>query len=168
MVSEARYFDGGDSGSALGGKVDNQVLSTNLGYSIGGHTVSASYQKLWGDSAFPLIDGAISYLFTESQVSNFSRTQERAWRARYDYNFVTLGVPGLTLTTFYVKGDEAQINGFNSEGREWERDTYVTYVVQDGPLKNVGVQWLNATQRSNYSRNTDENRFILSYTISLQ
>lgn len=168
ILGEVRYFDGSDTGVALGGKVDNQTLSTNLGYAIGGHTVSGGYQKLWGDSAYPYIDGTISYLFTELQLSNFSRAQERSWRARYDYNFAAAGIPGLTFTTVYVRGDQAQVVNMNQEGEEWERNTYVTYVVQDGPLKNFGVQWLNATQRSNYTRDADENRLIFSYTLSLK
>src|SRR5690606_28207519 len=129
---------------------------------------SGGYQKLWGDTAYPLIDGTISYLFTELQVSNFSRAQERSWRARYAYNFAAAGIPGLTLTTLYVRGDQANVINMSQEGKEWERDTYITYVVQDGPLKNVGVQWLNATQRSNYTRDTDENRLIFSYTLALK
>lgn len=168
ILGEVRYFDGTDTGAALGGKVDNQTLSTNLGYSLNGHTVSGGYQKLWGDTAYPLIDGTISYLFTELQVSNFSRAQERSWRARYDYNFAAAGIPGLTLTTLYVRGDQATVVNMSQEGKEWERDTYITYVVQDGPLKNVGVQWLNATQRANYTRDTDENRLIFSYILALK
>lgn len=168
LLGELRYFDGSDAGAALGGHVDNQALSTNFGYSIDGHTVSGGYQKQWGDTAYPLIDGTVSYLFTELQVSNFSRARERSWRARYDYNFAAAGMPGLTFTTVYVQGDQARVVNMNQEGQEWERDTYITYVVQDGPLKNVGVQWLNATQRSNYTRNTDENRLIFSYSLALK
>ncbi|MNO85986.1 Porin-like protein NicP precursor [compost metagenome] len=168
LLGELRYFDGSDAGAALGGHVNNQTLSTNIGYSIDGHTISGGYQKLWGDTAYPLIDGTVSYLFTELQVSNFSRARERSWRARYDYNFAASGLPGLTFTTVYVQGDQARVVNMNQEGQEWERDTYITYVVQDGPLKNVGVQWLNATQRSNYTRNTDENRLIFSYSLALK
>lgn len=168
ILGEVRYFDGSDTGAALGGKVDNQTLSTNLGYSMDGHTVSGGYQKLWGNTAYPQIDGTNSYLFTELQVSNFSRAGERSWRARYDYNFAAAGIPGLTFTTVYVRGDQAKVVNMNQEGQEWERNTYVTYVVQDGPLKNFGGQWLNATQRSNYTRDTDENRLIFSYSLDLK
>ena len=34
-------------------------------------------------------------------------------------------------------------------------------------LKNLGVKWRNATVRSNFANDLDENRLILSYTLSL-
>jgi hypothetical protein len=54
-----------------------------------------------------------------------------------------------------------------SDGREWERDMDIAYVVQDGALKNLGVKWRNATVRNNFGRDIDENRLILSYTLPL-
>ena len=54
-----------------------------------------------------------------------------------------------------------------SRGNEWERDTDIAYVFQDGPLKNLGVKWRNATLRSDISGKMDENRLIVSYTIPL-
>ncbi|KKX63889.1 OprD family outer membrane porin, partial [Pseudomonas putida] len=54
------------------------------------------------------------------------------------------------------------------EGKEWERDTDIGYVVQSGPLKNVGVKWRNATVRStNFGSDLDENRLIVSYTLPI-
>ncbi|PMZ38871.1 outer membrane porin, OprD family, partial [Pseudomonas sp. GW247-3R2A] len=42
------------------------------------------------------------------------------------------------------------------------------YVVQSGPLKNVGVKWRNATVRStNFGSDLDENRLIVSYTLPI-
>ena len=40
-------------------------------------------------------------------------------------------------------------------------------MVQEGPLKNVGIRWRNATVRSNFVNDLDENRLILSYTLPL-
>ncbi|MNF19482.1 Porin-like protein NicP precursor [compost metagenome] len=54
-----------------------------------------------------------------------------------------------------------------SEGKTWERNTDITYVVQSGPLKNVGIKWRNASTRSNIGSDLDENRFIVSYTLPL-
>ncbi|MDU2873947.1 MAG: OprD family outer membrane porin, partial [Pseudomonas aeruginosa] len=46
-------------------------------------------------------------------------------------------------------------------------NTDLGYVVQSGPLKNLGVKWRNATVRSNFTNDLDENRLILSYSLTL-
>ncbi|MDA8486663.1 OprD family porin, partial [Pseudomonas resinovorans] len=54
------------------------------------------------------------------------------------------------------------------DGKEWERDTDIAYVVQSGPLKNLGLKWRNATVRTtHFGNDLDENRLILSYTLPL-
>jgi len=40
-------------------------------------------------------------------------------------------------------------------------------VIQSGALKNLGVKWRNATVRSNFGNDLDENRLIVSYTLAL-
>jgi len=50
---------------------------------------------------------------------------------------------------------------------EWERDTDIAYVVQNGPLKNFGMKVRNATVRSNFGSDINETRLILSYTLAL-
>lgn len=173
-IAELRYFDARDNGRALAGEVDNRVLSSNIGYSLAGHSISGGYQKSSGDTAYIYLAGSDTYLFSEMQVSTFAQQNERAWLMRYDYDFAALGVPGLTFNLRYVKGDDvdpqhisgieaAQLRANGQQGREWERATDVTYVVQSGPLKNVGVRWRNATNRSNFADGADENRLIISY-----
>ncbi|TYP61269.1 OprD family outer membrane porin, partial [Stutzerimonas stutzeri] len=41
------------------------------------------------------------------------------------------------------------------------------YVVQSGPLKNLGMKVRNATVRSNFGSDINETRVILSYTLAL-
>jgi len=69
--------------------------------------------------------------------------------------------------TRYNRGNHANPATHAGEGREWERDTDLGYTVQSGPLKNVSMLWRNATLRSNYQRDIDENRLILTYTLPL-
>lgn len=70
--------------------------------------------------------------------------------------------------TRYVKGSNIYMGKGVSRGSEWERDTDIGYVFQDGPLKNLGVKWRNSTVRSDISvGKVDENRLIVSYTIPL-
>lgn len=85
---------------------------------------------------------------------------------RYDYNFAALGIPGLTFMTRYINGDNVS-RADGSEGKEWERNTEFKYVVQSGPLKNVAVRLRNATFRSNFTRDADEVRLLVSYSVAL-
>ncbi|VVN88347.1 Porin-like protein NicP [Pseudomonas fluorescens] len=174
---ELRYFDAREAGRQLVGEVDNRTISSNLGYSVAGHTLSGGYQKVSGDTAYAYVGGSDTYLFSEMQVSTFAMANERVWHARYDYDFATLGVPGLTSGLRYVKGDDVDasrirttkavgLRASGETGHEWERATDLGYVVQGGPLKNLGVRWRYATNRSNYADSADEHRVILTYALN--
>jgi hypothetical protein len=176
VMSDIRYFAANETGAQGLGEVDNRTLSTLFSYRLGGHTVGLGFQKAWGDTSFPIINGADSYLFAESFVSTFTAPNERAWIARYDYNFAAAGLPGLTLGLKYVKGNDvdpallgstqaANLRSKGQDGREWERSTDIVYTVQSGPLKDVSVQWRNSTNRSNYADSANENRLIFRYTF---
>ncbi|MBA6117634.1 OprD family porin [Pseudomonas sp. NC26] len=155
-----------DQGQAKAGKIDNTTVNGMLSYALAGHKVSAAYQHLSGDSAFPYIDGADPYLVNFVQINDFAGADERSWQVRYDYNFAALGVPGLTFMTRYINGDNVS-RADGSEGKEWERNTEFKYVVQSGPLKNVAVRLRNATFRSNFARDADEVRLLVSYSVAL-
>ncbi len=174
--TEWRWFNAREQGRALLGEVDNRTLSTNFGYSLGGHTFSGGYQKVDGDTAYAYVGGTDTYLFSEQQVSTFALANERAWMLRYDYNFAALGVPGLTFNVRYVKGDQVDpqriattkgraLAARGGEGEEWERTTDITYVVQSGLLRNVSLRWRNASMRSNFADAADENRVIVGYVF---
>lgn len=175
--TEWRYFCAREQGRDLLGKVDNRTLSTNVGYSIKGHTFSGGFQKARGDTAYAYVGGTDTYLFSEQQISTFALADERAWMMRYDYDFAALGVPGLTFNVRYVKGDQVDPANISSvkaralrasgeEGEEWERTTDLGYIIQSGTFKNVSLRWRNATLRSNFADAADENRVILGYTFA--
>ncbi|PTU03323.1 outer membrane porin, OprD family, partial [Pseudomonas sp. HMWF031] len=48
-------------------------------------------------------------------------------------------------------------------------DMSVSYVIQQGALKNLGFAWKNAMWRNDIpgQRNQDENRLIVSYSLPL-
>lgn len=155
-----------DAGAAKAGNIDNTTVNGMLTYALGGHKVSAAWQQLSGDSAFPYVDGADPYLVNFVQINDFAGADERSWQARYDYNFAALGLPGLTFMTRYISGDNVS-RAAGGEGKEWERNTELKYVVQSGPLKNVAVRLRNATFRSNFARDADEVRLLVSYSVAL-
>ncbi|MDO9320086.1 MAG: OprD family porin [Pseudomonas sp.] len=167
LSADLRLMLSDDSGAANAGKIDNRALNAMFSYAIDSHKLSLAYQKMSGDTGYAYIEGSDPYLVNFVQINDFANANERSWQARYDYNFAKLGVPGLTFLTRYVHGDDAQISASNDSGSEWERDIEVKYVVQGGPLKNAYVRLRNASFRSDFARNADENRIILGYTLAI-
>ncbi|MFJ7795663.1 OprD family porin [Pseudomonas sp. NPDC096950] len=151
-----------------GSNVDNKALGAMFTYTLGGHALGLGYQGMSGDTGFAYINGTDAFLVNFVQIGDFASKDEKSWQARYDYNFAAIGVPGLTFMTRYLSGDNIDLGGNRPEGKEWERDTDIGYVVQSGPLKNVGVKWRNATVRStNFGSDLDENRLIVSYSLPI-
>lgn len=151
-----------------GGEVDNRTWSAKFTYSLQGHAVSAGYQRVNGTSDFPFLnqgDGASAYLITDSQIGKFQRAGERTWLAQYAYDFAAIGVPGLTTSVIYLKGDNVATSA--GDKGEWERDFNLGYVVPEGTFKGLGLAWKNASLRSDVARNQDENRLIVSYTLPI-
>lgn len=147
--------------------IDNRAISGMLTYSLGYNSFGLGYQKMSGDTGYAYLAGTNPFLTNYVQIRDFAATDEKSWQARYDYNFAGLGVPGLNLMTRYIKGSNIYMGAGVSRGNEWERDTDIGYVFQDGLLKNLGVKWRNSTVRSDLSGKIDENRLIVSYTIPL-
>jgi len=152
-----------------GVEVDNNTWSALFTYTLGGHALSAGYQQVSGDSAFPFLnqgDGSTAYLITDRQIGKFLSAGERTWLAEYAYDFTQVGVPGLKATATYLSGDN--IDAVGGDRKEWERDFRLDYVLQEGALKGLGFSWRNASLRGNTTAtDVDENRLIVSYTLSL-
>ncbi|MEB0043949.1 MULTISPECIES: OprD family porin [unclassified Pseudomonas] len=187
LKSDLRYYrsrDNGANGNTSGyytsgyysdnkpqtsGKVDNDLYSYLALYSVEGHTFGGGYQYTKGDSDFPWLnqgDGSSNSTTTDMQIQKFARAGERTWQARYAYDFAKVGLPGLTAGVIYLRGNN--IASTTGDKTEWERDLTVGYVVPQGPLKNLGVAWKNAMWRTDVAtRDQDENRLIVSYSIPL-
>ena len=162
--TDLRYVRSTDDG---GSNVDNNAFGALFTYKIGGHGFTGGYQKMSGDTGFAYISGGDNSLINLLQINDFGNEDEKSWQVRYDYDFAAMGIPGLSLMTRYVTGDNVDRGAGLSEGKEWERDTDIAYVIQDGPLKNLGLKVRNATVRSNFGADLDETRLILSYTMAL-
>lgn len=162
LKTDLRYARSSDDGSST---VDNKALGGMVTYSISGHSFGLAYQEMKGDTGFAYLSGTDPFLVNYVMIAaDFANADEESWQARYDYNFAAIGIPGLTFMTRYVTGDNF---GAGGNGKEWERDTDIAYTFQDGALKNLGVKWRNGTYRSNSTRDIDQNRLIVSYTIPL-
>lgn len=163
------YFRGKDDGSAKAGELDNRTASGLFSARYGGNTFYLGLQKVMGDDEWFRVNGASGgSLANDAFGSSYESAQERSWQLRHDFNFVVLGLPGLTLMNRYIHGDNVH-NASTQDGTEWGRETELAYVIQSGPLKALNVKWRNSSQRRNWGRTNsfDENRLIVSYPINL-
>lgn len=162
------YFIGKDNGASLAGDMDNKTAFGLFSAKLGGNTFYVGLQKLTGDTAWMRVNGASGgTLANDSYNSSFDNAQERSWQVRHDFNFVTVGVPGLTLMNRYLSGDNVH-TGAITDGKEWGRESELAYVFQSGALKNLSIKWRNSSIRKTFSTNEfDENRVFISYPLSL-
>jgi hypothetical protein len=194
LVTDLRYFHSdsdGKNASAAGraegyrisdarlandphkGEVDSDLWSAQFTWKVGGHAIGLGYQENNGDSELPRLNqggGASDYSIAGRMIGTFMRPDERTWLGTYSYDFTALGVPGLTFALSYNKADRIAIAGTSRDGREWERDLRLGYVIQSGVLKGLGFAWLNAALRSSdipTQRDLDENRVLVSYSLPL-
>ncbi|MBN0647015.1 OprD family outer membrane porin, partial [Pseudomonas aeruginosa] len=85
---------------------------------------------------------------------------EKSWKLQYDYDFVALGLPGLSASASYSRGkldltrvdpDSPGYGGWYSadgkNAKHWERDLDLQYVVQGGPAKDLSLRLRWATHR---------------------
>ncbi|WP_445940627.1 OprD family porin [Pseudomonas sp.] len=164
LKTDVRYARSTDDGLS---NVDNKAFGAMVTYSLSAHKFGLGYQKMSGDTGFAYVGGTDPFLVNYVQIGNFAAKDEKSYQVRYDFDFASVGVPGLTFMTRFLSGDNIDRGRNVSEGKERERNTELMYVFQEGALKNLGVRWRNATVRNNFSRDIDENRLIVSYTLPL-
>lgn len=168
FAADVRLSLSDDYGRKAGGEVDNRAFNGMLSYGQAGHKVGLGWQDMSGDTGFAYVDGTDPFLVNFSQINDFANPDERSYQARYDYDFAHAGIPGLSFMTRYIRGSDATVIGSTETGKEWERDSEVRYVFQSGLLKNLSLRWRNASYRSSFARDADENRLIVGYTFALR
>jgi len=161
------YFHGDEDGSERAGELDNKTYSGMFSAKYGGNTFWVGLQKVDGDTWMRVNGTSGGTLANDSYNSSFDNANERSWQVRHDFNFVTVGVPGLTLMNRYISGRDVHSGGV-TDGKEWVRETELAYVIQSGAFKDLSVKWRNSSIRRDYSNNEfDENRLIFNYPLSL-
>ncbi|MBD9466388.1 OprD family outer membrane porin [Pseudomonas sp. Pdm06] len=179
-----------DSGSAQAGGIDTKALSLAVSYSYIGHKLMLAYQTVDGDTPFDYIGvgnegsfGDSIYLMNAVQVSDFNGPGEQSLQVRYDYDFSTSGLPGLTFLARYLKGwgsdgrhmssdSEYQYLNYGSDGKEQEIDVELGYVVQSGPAKDLALRLRQAFYNANGDLNgvtpdTIQTRIHVSYPLNI-
>lgn len=161
LKSEVRYFHSEEQGNS---GVDNRTLGSMFTLGYKGHNLGVGYQNQSGSTGMPFLGGGTDpWAFATVTYHHFLYAEEDTWQVRYDLDLATVGVPGLTLMSRYLKGDNFQVGNANADERELNTD--LTYTVQKGPLKDVYVRWRNVSYRGSHTVDNDENRLIVGYTF---
>jgi len=175
-----------DTGDALLGHIDNNTYSLHFTVGVGNHSVTAAYQRVNGNTPFDYISqGDSVYLDNSQQYSDFNGPNERSWKLKYAYDFVGLGLAGLTSAVSYSQGEldltkvdpdsPGYASWYSADGknaRHWERDIDLKYVVQGGKAKNLALRLQWATNRGGngygvLDQDTDEYRVIVDYPLNV-
>lgn len=168
LKTDLRFFDSREDGAAKAGAVDNRTYNAMFTYQLKSHSLGLGYMQLTGDTALPYLAGTDVNVNTEGAlVSEYVNPGERVWQVRYDYDFAAVGVPGLRAMWRYIKGDHFDLPGGQTDAKERERDLELAYVVQGGSLKGLGMRVRQAAYRNNFSRDVDETRINIDYTLKL-
>ena len=180
------FYHTQDTGDALLGTIDNNTYSLHFTVGVGNHSVTAAYQRVNGNTPFDYISqGDSIYLDNSQQYSDFNGPNERSWKLKYAYDFVGLGLPGLTSAVSYSRGEtdltkvdpdsKGYASWYSADGKHakhWERDIDLKYVVQGGTAKDLAVRLQWATNRGGngygaLDQDTDEYRVIVDYPINV-
>lgn len=156
-------------GDELGGDLDNYVFSIQGSYTYLGSTFTLANQQMNGRGPHQyLIDGTSTlYLANFIQVMDGVNEDEKSWKAQYDLSFAQFGLPGLSFTTVYAMGDNIKVGKTVSDGKEWETDFMVRYVVQSGRAKGLSTQVKAASYRSDFKPDVHELRLITEYPLNI-
>ena len=153
----------------------NNAFSIAAAYNLDAHTFTVGYQRMSGDVGYDYgYDGGGSvYLLNDVQYNDFTQKDEKSYQVRYDLNMDTLGVPGLSFMTRYVRGSDVDVGTkgayVTQNGKNWERDIQAQYVLQSGPAKDLSFRLRQATYRAESAVGTDvdEVRLIVEYPLSI-
>ncbi|WP_395502918.1 OprD family porin [Ectopseudomonas mendocina] len=174
LSTDLRAFFSDENGSADAGKVDNQHLSLQFAYALSGHRWTLGYAHQGGDTATPYISGTELMGISEMTMSSdYLNAKERMWQAIWDYDFATAGIPGLTARLRYVRGDNIELAAFAVDDRkEREAQWEMGYVIQDGPLRGVGLRVRQSFYRNDFPagaafRDENQTRLMVTYNLPI-
>ena len=168
------YADSLDTGRS------NAIWSLAASYIWDIHTFKVAYQQSSGSTGYNyggyrdqggVGDGGNTIWLANSYWSDFNGEDERSWQASYGLDFGGLGLPGLSWTTAYVRGDNIK-TAETSNGKEHEWFNQIQYQVQDGPAKDLKLKLRYSVLRvssnaSDYNVGGDEIRAYVEYPFNV-
>lgn len=180
LVFDANVYRTLDTGSAYQGDINNTAYSLKTSYGFGIHTLALAYQHVHGDTPFDYVGWDSIWLANSNQFSDFNAPNEKAVSLGYTIDLGELLASGLTAEAKYTKGDNidgthADPTGgyagyYGNNGKHWERDFDIKYVVQSGTAKDLAIRLRQATHRGNADQGdgaVDEVRLSFTYPWEL-
>ena len=149
-----------DTGKAKSGEIDTTIWSLMSSYAAGAHKFGLGYQKVNGNNPFDYVNRGSIWLENAMQLSDFNGPREASWQLKYDVDLAGIATPGLSAGVAYTRGsgiDNSHLNavyanylGYSGvNGKHWERDLLVRYIVQHGAAKNLSLQLRYGVHRTN-------------------
>lgn len=154
-------------------KIDSDTWALTGAYTIGAHEFLVGYQKSSGKGGMPYgVDGKDAiFLGNASQVSDYNNEGEKSWQARYTIRFDSLGIPGFSIVSRYIRGTDIARSWTakgDKKGKEWEYNIDARYVVQSGSAKDLSFRVRHATYRSSdLADDRNEVRVIVQYPLNI-
>ncbi|OCR23118.1 hypothetical protein AFK24_20680 [Pseudomonas syringae] len=186
VLLDFNIYKTNDSGDAKLGPISNVIWSMQGGYTYSAHTFTLAWQQVDGDTPFDYLgfgdksSGDSIFVANSVSWSDFNAPGEKSWQARYDLNFKTYGVPGLTLMARYLKGwdidashtptTSAFYQFYGEDARHHELDLWARYTVQSGAAKDLSFKLQHAIHRANAAQgdgNITETRLVIDYPINV-
>lgn len=166
---DANVYGTRSQGQELGGELDNRIWSLAASYKTGAHTFMLARQQVHGtgDFRYGVEGNSAIYVANSSQYSDFIYEGEKSWQARYAFDAAPYGIPGLNFMVRYIRGTDFT-TATGRDGKAWERDIELRYVVQSGFAKDLGWRVRNAVYRSS-DRGGDINEIVVTteYPLSI-
>lgn len=166
LLLDGNLYRTRDEGEARAGEIDTTAWSLSSRYHMGAHALTLAYQQIDGDEPFDFVGGDSIYLANSIKYADFNGPGEQSWQLRYDLDLATFGIPGLSFMTRYVRGtdidgthapaDGAYADQYGRDGRHWERDSDLRYVVQSGPAKDLSLHFSQVSHRGNADQPGDD------------
>lgn len=166
LLLDGNLYRSRDQGEARAGQIDTRAWSLSARYRVGAQALTLAYQRIAGDEPFDFVGGDSIYLANSIKYADFNGPGERSWQLRYDLDLGALGLPGLSFMSRYVRGsaidgthapaDGAYAGQYGRDGRHWERDSDLRYVIQSGPAKDLSLHLSQVSHRGNAAQPGDD------------
>lgn len=163
LKTKFRYYYTEESGAAYLGNIDNQYFGVLQEIGRGPNTLGVGIQKIHGKSDFPMLDGAVPVLsYVNWTQGAFNGANELSYHFIFQHDASWL-LPGLNVLLRYMDGQDYHMNGRGNYD-EQEFDVIMSYRINEGLLKGLGIQWLNLNYKNDVQGDYTENRFFTTYT----
>jgi hypothetical protein len=175
-----------DSGSRKAGYIDNDAWSLAFTLSHKAHALSLAWQQVRGDEYFDYVHETGAIHLANSLFSDYNGPNEKSVQISYRTDWDSLGIPGLDIHLWYVKGwdidgtrytgdrngafgNYAEVRAMDGE-RHHEYGLSASYRLREGQLKDATfkVTWMSHRgSRQQVDGSADELRIVTTLPFSL-